>query len=744
MPRTRSQDRDPAQQSTSQPMLSVSKATATQAQTPAPKGKPGRKSAATRGKRQATPAASEDDAATLAPKTSTRGAAAQKKDKVDKDKADKDKADKDKVDKDKTATIPAEPEKESKRASATPAPRRRGLRSAKANNSPLQVLEAEATPAKKRRTTKKEPTLDKESEQTIPTETEQSESEATGAFFEQRNQHLFRNQQLEIFSKFVGINPTDAYELKPETMKDMINQRTEEEYLQQQEEQEDKHVHRPFEVSPVKGGEGHALLMRVMKKAQTPSSVRVQETQNDDAEDVSSTDSEAGDVPMADALDQNSTATKPIEQAEASTPRSSGWRIGSIVKRIFSPFQSSSPFSSPVVPPATAPPSMLAPDDAANLVNTLTPSKPPRIRPTKQVKTRKSTDATSQPKRKLKTTASREVFKQVVSSVRTEEKDKAKRWVIAALETIDDNQQTVGKKRKHVLEKPVKMSELASIPAREPWQPEGSFGLLPDFFDISDEEDVEVPAWAKLQDAERKAKERASGKRRKTMHNDAGHGNILQQTQQDQDEDAQRSAFEKEQRCTGHVEGTGTFRVPDDSDSDGDSSMVDADNASPSTPTPLWTQHPPPAPTPAHASLPGAAPSAPTVPAVIDPAQAQRSLALKYAPKAPSRLRNAEIPSPMANTELAKPLSEPTDTPAANFNSVLFPGVVEFEYPGGIRPKAELIGQVVDMYGAGGIEVVEGSCSEEDPVDFLFPDGEESLLPEELDQEIGVYMETRV
>jgi hypothetical protein len=111
-----------------------------------------------------------------------------------------------------------------------------------------------------------------------------------------------------------------------------------------------------------------------------------------------------------------------------------------------------------------------------------------------------------------------------------------------------------------------------------------------------------------------------------------------------------REAFLKELRRTGHVEGTGTFCVPE-SDSDDSDAESDQENNLP------WTQQPPPPPVPAHAQLPVPLDGSASVPQIqtaraVDPVEAQRAKAMKHTPAKQSRLREVMVPSPSLKSDM--------------------------------------------------------------------------------------------
>jgi hypothetical protein len=319
-------------------------------------------------------------------------------------------------------------------------------------------------------------------------------------------------------------------------------------------------------------------------------------------------------------------------------------------------------------------------------------------------------DQKSQPRRgksdqatKIKNT----IVKTAIRDVKPQEVELAKAWAEQTAQTLSQDPNVIGTKRKQ-LAQPMKLKDVKDIPARRPWEAEGSFGLLPEFFDDSDsDEEAEAPGWYLV---DQLANEQPAMKKRKTdttsspqgsstspkrtppkiintngksallndlrprpatipspmFDNPVTHhegGNVFEEYQtQAMAEDIpvqktparDRAAFLKELRRTGHVEGSGSFCVPesdsDDSDED-DTSMADSDSSLP------WTQQPPPPPTPAHAKLPAPLDGSPSVPEIqkgrkaLDPVESQRARALKHTPAKQSRLREVMVPSPSLKSD---------------------------------------------------------------------------------------------
>ncbi|KAF2475532.1 uncharacterized protein BDR25DRAFT_301165 [Lindgomyces ingoldianus] len=295
------------------------------------------------------------------------------------------------------------------------------------------------------------------------------------------------------------------------------------------------------------------------------------------------------------------------------------------------------------------------------------------------------------------------IVKRVLKGVAQEEKPKAKAWVKDTMKKIEAGSATIGNKRK-LLEQGMKMKDLGEIPARLPWQSSGTYGLQDAFFDYSSDEDVDVPDYYVLDMLAKGKPQRKRRKIRTNLYPDddvrslndmqsedkvdtqgnpssqiklpadevdthgnsssqidlhprPSHqpspmfsnedhvyqgGNVFQQNTTPTTPTRDREAIQKELKRTGHVEGTGTFCVPE-----GDSDSSD-DSLSPEEPmTPVWTQSPPPAPTPAHATLP----SPLTTTEDEDPVRLQRAKYTKHTPAKPSKLRQAIMPSPSAFSE---------------------------------------------------------------------------------------------
>jgi hypothetical protein len=276
------------------------------------------------------------------------------------------------------------------------------------------------------------------------------------------------------------------------------------------------------------------------------------------------------------------------------------------------------------------------------------------------------------------------------------EKELAIAWAEQTAQKISADSSTLGSKRKQ-LEQPMKLKDVKAIPARRPWEPSGSFGLLPEFFDDSDS-DEEAPGWYLV---DQLANEQPPMKKRKTttarsseaqpstspvnvidtnghsastldrrprpahipspmFDNPVTHhegGNVFtelhSQTSGPVTPTRDREALLKELRHSGHVEGTGTFCYPepDSDESDGSDEENEQENSLP------WTQQPPPAPVPAHAQLPvpldGSA-SVPQMPKTkaLDPVEAQRAKAMKHTPAKQSRLREVMVPSPSLKSDV--------------------------------------------------------------------------------------------
>lgn len=267
-------------------------------------------------------------------------------------------------------------------------------------------------------------------------------------------------------------------------------------------------------------------------------------------------------------------------------------------------------------------------------------------------------------------------------------------WAEKTAEKIAKDKATLGSKRKQ-LEQPMKLKEVKEIPARRPWEPSGSYGLLPEFFEDSDS-DEEAPGWYLV---DQLAHEQPPMKKRKTsarssdvepatppkmplqvidtnynsasaldrrprpstipspmFDNPVTHhegGNVFDElhTQGPITPARDREAFLKELRRTGHVEGSGAFCVPESDSDDDEESENDQENSLP------WTQQPPPPPVPAHAQLPVPLDGSPSVPQfqrsqALDPVEAQRAKAMKHTPAKQSRLREVMLPSPSLNSDI--------------------------------------------------------------------------------------------
>ncbi|KAF2186345.1 hypothetical protein K469DRAFT_707008 [Zopfia rhizophila CBS 207.26] len=391
------------------------------------------------------------------------------------------------------------------------------------------------------------------------------------------------------------------------------------------------------------------------------------------------------------------------EPQKPQTPQPTGWRLGAFFKRWTPKFVFPQPPPMPL-PPATAPPTMLPAVEAEQLRDALAPT--PTKEPSQRSKPQKpKTTGSALPPLKKTSFSQRAMVSQALKSVKAEDKPRAKAWLKEAIKKLDQGDNNPGDKRK-LLDRSLKISDLATIPARAPWQTEGTYGIQDDFFDSDDE--AEVPLYH-LVDLAANHPDEPVPKKRKTeqvdthgnsaslndlhprpslkpspMFGSQDHpyqgGNIFDKTETPPPSFHDRAALEKELRRTGHVPGTGTFCVPESDSEDEDTAMLDdtSDNiestaaggptASTSVPqsglattiqatsdlsAPLWTQQPPPAPTPAHALLPNPITSTPVVPPVEgeDPVKAQRQRALKHTPLKPSRLRQQTVISPSVDSD---------------------------------------------------------------------------------------------
>jgi hypothetical protein len=404
-----------------------------------------------------------------------------------------------------------------------------------------------------------------------------------------------------------------------------------------------------------------------------------------------------------------SAPTTPAVAPQSAVTKSTGWGLSSMLSMVASVFASPAPATAPHQAPRLSPQQVeeiglaLAPD--------ATPTRPPRRRPQPKPKPKPKTK-----KPRKSDSARRAIVNQAVEGVQANQKEIAEAWAkkVASKIAIKDGKSPQPGMKRQALGHPMRIKDVKEIPARRPWEPTGSYGLLSEFFDDSDSEsddEREVPGWFMIDTL---AKEQPPLKKRKTgsdassldvtqsslttsaLSDSQGHsaslsdvhprpshvpspmfenptthhngGNVFEerQTQSPSAEEraAARATFEKELRKTGHVEGSGTFCVPEDfsSDDDDDDNEEDAgqgsntENAAGGLP---WTQAPPAAPTPAHAQLPVPVTATPSVPEIqsapktvaVDPVETARARAMKHTPAKPSRLREAMIPSPSLRSD---------------------------------------------------------------------------------------------
>lgn len=460
--------------------------------------------------------------------------------------------------------------------------------------------------------------------------------------------------------------------------------------------------------------------------------------------------------------DMDFTVPKPTTPPPAPrplTPRSTGWGIGSIFSRVSSIFTPSARTLSLAVP-ASAPPQqvVLPPEEVEKigtaLATTETPSRarrPNRAKTAKSTKSGKSKANTKTQKRnkapmtKGKSNTDRHaIIDYAVQGVAPEAKNLAFAWAKERVNKIPtDSSANLGEKRKQ-LERPMKLKEVKEIPARYPWQSTGSFGLLPEFFDVSDSDEDEAPGWYMV---DQLVNEQPPLKKRKMGTNSTpptpstidSHGNSTSLTDlhprpskvpspmfndsvthtdggnifEAQKPVLDRDAFMKELRRTGHVAGSGSFCVPE-GDSDEESEEGSEDQQSN-----VWTQQPPPPPTPAHAQLPVSVTAMPTVPAIksVDPVESQRARALKHTPAKQSRLREYMIPSPSLVSEAGRsPLVVEIG---------LAPDAMELEL------EPELLQAAQDLAGSNGYKTLNANAYGGALVEMSYGESEEDITEDD-------------
>ncbi|ORY08351.1 hypothetical protein BCR34DRAFT_569986 [Clohesyomyces aquaticus] len=288
----------------------------------------------------------------------------------------------------------------------------------------------------------------------------------------------------------------------------------------------------------------------------------------------------------------------------------------------------------------------------------------------------------------------RALLKRVLRDVDPQEQSMAKAWAVDAAKKLATG--SAGDKRKR-LESGIKVKDVKEIPARKPWQSSGTFALQDAFFDISSDEEDELPEYFALDIL---ANDKPL-KKRKTEHtpntsevdgpslNDFtpfdSHGNSASL----RDLHPRSATTESPMFPTPKpVNNVSAFESLNGSSIFDDPFTFNSSSIFHSTPRPdndPWTQPPPPAPTPAHATLPAPAPApapAPIVespvaePTVIDPpvpgpavaeppvaesafaagpvaepdtedpVSIQRAKYTKHTPAKPSKLRQATVASP--------------------------------------------------------------------------------------------------
>jgi hypothetical protein len=573
-----------------------------------------------------------------------------------------------------------------------------------------------------------------------------------------RHQHIYRNKQWEVVGRVNGISPEMVYSLRPEDLDELKGK------VKMVEEEEDAATEmedrQQQEATTVQADSSAYELLRKVEKASKASKKASKRRQRD----VGMPNDDANPIPS-----QSPSAPSTSNEGIAVSPKPTGWvipgTVGRILQRFVPRFLSPLPAAPALThPPATAPPAMLSADEAHKLrdeLGPMTPTRPSRHRKPRETDNQLTSTGQRQklPRRK-QAGNSRVVVQRYLKKVDDDLKPRAKEWFKEQLKQLEEETRAdqPGSKRKR-LGTPVKIGELDKIPARAPWQAAGSFGLQDEFFDESDEE--EAPAWYQIQELVASGKEEPASKRHKTVQTDTKGSSpsmadvsprpatnpspMFGSAEQSYNggnpfADDEKEAAEKELKRVGHVSGTGTFCVPDDSD---DESTADGAESTPDEPSseqaaPLWTQQPPPAPTPAHASLPGPVPSMPSVPAVQqeDPAEMQRKRAMKYTPARPSRLRHQELPSPAIDGDAgaAKPGSDGGFAIAedlTSFGAEVMPDVDEFQLDDPAFGEAFRVSspQGGGAFGGGAIDFV----SSEDESDGSVSAAERLLSPAELD-----------
>ncbi|KAF2748291.1 hypothetical protein M011DRAFT_466696 [Sporormia fimetaria CBS 119925] len=408
---------------------------------------------------------------------------------------------------------------------------------------------------------------------------------------------------------------------------------------------------------------------------------------------------------------------------EAQTPRTTGWGIRSLfssfIPSVFKSPSRRNPESESTTNGATpqrAEPVLLPQDQLDQIGAALTPT--PAVRHSSSVRRKKpvtKTKQTPRPTPRRRTSTQSAIVSTAVRNVDPQEKELAAAWAEKTVDKWSAETTILGSKRRQI-EQPMKLKDVKVIPARRPWEPTGSFGLLPEFFDDSDS-DEEAPGWYLVDQLanqqpplkKRKADARSPVKRSPApsrpsssfrdshgrsaeledlhprtslnpspmfdnppIHREGANLFLERQTfapptpstrpttTPSKTPSQDRATLERELKRTGHIEGTGTFCVPDSDSDDEESTTTSPSQTTSSTTTPTpWTQEPPPPPTPAHAKLP--VPVIETPPPQVpdvqkdttpsDPVGAQRARAMKHTPAKPSRLREAMVPSPSAKSD---------------------------------------------------------------------------------------------
>ncbi|KAF2020268.1 hypothetical protein BU24DRAFT_490055 [Aaosphaeria arxii CBS 175.79] len=422
----------------------------------------------------------------------------------------------------------------------------------------------------------------------------------------------------------------------------------------------------------------------------------------------------------------------PIQSLLSPAPlETTGWGLRSLFGRVASVFRSPAPAPAIIVPPATAPPKPLSSEEVKELTDSLgvndTPTRAPAKRAARPKRTtqRDGTASTApgaqadnntaaetpRNQRTMKPKAQtvhksvpdrKSIISRVTQGIQDDmEKNAAMDWAKTHAAMLAKDVANLGDKRKR-LDEQWKVEDLAEIPACKPWQT-GSFGLLDEFWDDSDEEH-DVPEWAKLAEL---TKEQPPKKKRKTTSSSPiimdtqGHSSSLSDLHP-RPSTTPSPMFENP---TSHSSNANVFdehKVPEKEDDnkrfshffEGTSFKPKELPPSISFDTPkkpaaaqeteehAWTQPPPPPPAPAHASLPVPLTSAPSVPAMPatqsgifastesiedlhDPVKTQRLQALKHTPAKASRLREMMIPSPSLKSDGGSPLG-PLSSPTPN------------------------------------------------------------------------------